>query len=77
MRFVMFLERCKGYEEDAKRFVFLTNDTEVSQMDYEMVRPLFQRAIKYKTPQDILKLFEQIRKNLKLNKSSKKWDTKT
>ena len=23
-RFVMFLERCKGFEEDAKRFVFLT-----------------------------------------------------
>lgn len=29
MKFVMFLERCKGYEEDAKRFIFLTNDTEV------------------------------------------------
>lgn len=75
-RFVMFLERCKGYEEDAKRFVFLTNETEVRQMDYEMVRPLFQRTIEYKTPQEVLKLFEQIRKNLKLNKSSKKLDTK-
>jgi len=46
-------------------------------MNYKMVRPLFQRAMKYKTPQDVLKLFEQFRKNLKLNKSSKTWDPST
>ena len=57
-RFVMFLERCKGYEEDAKRFLFLSHDTEDIQMTYKIVRPIFQRAIKYKTPQDVLKLFE-------------------
>ena len=57
-RFVMFLERCKGFEEDAKRFLFLSHDTEDIQMNYSTVSPLFQRAIKYKTPQDVLKLFE-------------------
>jgi hypothetical protein len=25
--FILFLEHCKGYEEDAKRFVILTSDT--------------------------------------------------
>ena len=73
----MFLERCKGYEEDAKRFLFLSHDTEDIQMTYKIVRPIFQRAIKYKTPQDVLKLFEQFRKNLKLNKSAKKLEAKT
>ena len=24
MKFVMFMEKCKGYEEDAKKFLFLT-----------------------------------------------------
>lgn len=27
-RFVMFLERCKGFEEDAKRFLFLSQETD-------------------------------------------------
>jgi hypothetical protein len=27
-QFVMFLERCKGYEEDAKRFIFLSSETD-------------------------------------------------
>mmetsp|Transcript_14497 Transcript_14497/g.18291 ORF Transcript_14497/g.18291 Transcript_14497/m.18291 type:complete len:281 (+) Transcript_14497:1931-2773(+) len=67
----MFLERCKGYEEDAKRFLFLSAETNDIQMDYPMVRPLFQRAMTYKTAQDVLKLFEQFRKNLKLNRQSK------
>ena len=34
-----------------------------------MLQPFFHRAMKYKTGQDVLKLFEQFRKNLKLNKS--------
>ena len=40
-QFVLFLERCKGYEEDANRFLFLSSDTKDIQMDYPMVRPLF------------------------------------
>jgi predicted nucleic acid-binding protein len=35
-----------------------------------MLRPLFLRTIKHKTGNDVLKLFEQFRKNLKLNKSN-------
>ena len=54
----MFLERCKGFEEDAKRFLFLTNDTKKIQVDYSMLQPFFARAMKYKTGQDVLKLFE-------------------
>ena len=73
-QFVLFLERCKGYEEDANRFLFLSAETQEIQMDYPMVRPLFQRAMTYKTAQDVLKLFEQFRKNMKLNRSSKQMD---
>ena len=36
-KFVMFLERCKGYEEDAKRFLFMSSETEDIQVTYKMV----------------------------------------
>ena len=65
--FVLFLERSKGYEEDAKRFVIMSSDTEHIQMNYQLLRPMFLRQIQYKKGQDVLKLFEQFRKNLKLN----------
>jgi len=68
--FVLFLERCKGFEEDAKRFVVLTSETKHVQVDYDLLRPLFIRTIKNKTGNEVLKLFEQFRKNLKLNKAS-------
>jgi hypothetical protein len=67
--FVLFLERCKGFEEDAKRFIVLTSETKQVQVDYDLLRPLFLRTIKNKTGNDVLKLFEQFRKNLKLNKA--------
>lgn len=35
-----------------------------------MLRPLFLRTIKNKTGADVLKLFEQFRKNIKLNKTN-------
>jgi hypothetical protein len=53
-----FLERCKGYEEDAKKFVVLTADTTNVQVDYDLLRPMFIRTIKNKTGNDVLKLFE-------------------
>jgi hypothetical protein len=68
--FVLFLERCKGFEEDAKRFVSLTSETKHVQVDYDLLRPLFLRTIKNKTGNEVLKLFEQFRKNLKLNKAN-------
>ncbi len=64
------MERCKGFEEDAKRFVILTAETNQVQANYELLRPLFLRTIKNKQANDVLKMFEQIRKNLKLNKSN-------
>lgn len=66
---LLFLERCKGFEEDAKRFVALTAETNCVQANYALLRPLFLRTIKNKQAQDVLKMFEQIRKNLKLNKA--------
>jgi hypothetical protein len=70
--FVLFLESCKGYEEDAKRFVSLAHDTEHIQVDYEMLQPLFLRTMKHKKGTDVLKLFEQLRKVIKVNKSGQK-----
>ena len=69
--FVLFLERCKGYEEDAKRFIFLTSDTETLDFSYDLVKPIFLRNMNMKTGNEVLQLFEQIRKNIKLNKSTK------
>jgi len=66
----MFLERCKGYEDDAKRFVFLSSQTNNIQIDYDLVRPLFLRTMSMKTGAEVLKLFEQFRKNIKLNKTN-------
>ena len=56
--YVMFLERCKGYEEDAKRYVTLAHDTEHIQIDYAMLQGLFLRSIQTKTGPEVLKLFE-------------------
>jgi hypothetical protein len=54
----MFLEKCKGYEEDAKRFIFLTSETETLDFNYELVRPIFQRNLRLKTGNEVLQLFE-------------------
>ncbi len=69
--FVLFLEHCKGYEEDAKRFIFLTSETENLEFSYEIIQPIFMRNMNNKSGSDVLKLFEQFRKNIKLNKSHK------
>lgn len=70
--FVLFLEHCKGYEEDAKRFIFLTSESETLDFSYDLVRPIFLRNMSLKTGNEVLQLFEQIRKNIKLNKSTVK-----
>lgn len=70
--FVLFLERCKGYEEDAKRFILLTNDTQCLEFSYKLIRPLFLRSLLTKSGNEVLKLFEQFRKNLRLNRTQKK-----
>ena len=65
------MERCKGFEEDAKRFVFLTTETENLDFSYKLIQPIFLRNMKSKSGNEILKLFEQFRKNIKLNKKYK------
>lgn len=65
--FVLFLERSRGFEEDAKRFVIMSADSTHLTINYELLRPIFLRSIQNKTGQEVLKLFEQFRKNLKLN----------
>jgi len=67
--YFMFLERCKGFEEDAKRYVTLAHDTDHIQVDYAMLRGIFLRSIQSKTGPEVLKLFEQFRKTIKLNKA--------
>lgn len=67
--FMLFMERSKGFEEDAKRFVNMTTDTHNVQIDYPLLRPMFLRTIYNKKGPEVLKLFEQFRKNLKLNKA--------
>ena len=52
--FVLFLEKCKGYEEDAKRFIFLTAETENLDFNYDMIRPIFLRNLKLKTGNEVL-----------------------
>ncbi len=47
----------------------MTGDTANVKVDYGVLRSLFLQAIKHKAGNDVLKLFEQFRKNLKLNKS--------
>ncbi len=52
--FVLYMEKCKGYEEDAKRFIFLTSETEDLDFSYELVRPIFLRNMTHKTGNDVL-----------------------
>lgn len=56
--FIMFLEKCKGYEEDAKRFIFLTSETENLDFSYDLVKPIFIRNMNLKSGNEVLQLFE-------------------
>ena len=56
--FVLFLEKCKGFEEDAKRFVFLTAETEHLYFSYDLIRPIFLRNMLLKSGNEVMKLFE-------------------
>lgn len=73
MKFVKFMEQCKGFEEDAKKFYFLTQQSTHLQIDYEMIKPMVVRIMKNKGGPEVMKFFEQLRKNIQLNKA---WDSK-
>lgn len=64
------MERCKGFEEDAKKFYFLTAESSHLQINYELIRPMALRIIKNKTGPELMRFFEQLRKNMVLNKSN-------
>lgn len=49
----------------------MTNESKQIQLDYDLIRPFFVRTMKKKSGQEVLKLFEQFRKGLKLNQSHK------
>lgn len=72
--FLQYLDKCKGFEDDSKRFVVLAAESRTIQVDYNIVRPFFLNIFESKKGQEVLKLFEQVRKNLK-SPSSKGKDT--
>ena len=76
MKFVMFMEKCKGFEEDAKKFLLLSNQSSHLQISYQMIRPFVIRIMKNKGGPELIKLFEQLRKNILMNKSWDKRDPK-
>lgn len=49
----------------------MTSETETLDFSYDLVRPLFLRNMELKSGNDVLQLFEQIRKNIKLNRTAK------
>ena len=55
----------------SKKLRNLTSETETLDFSYDLVRPIFLRNLSMKTGNEVLQLFEQIRKNIKLNKSTK------
>lgn len=73
MKFVMYLEKSKGFEEDAKKFLLLTGNSSHLQIDYKMIKPMVIRLIKYQDPQTLMDFFNNLSKNIQLNKS---WDDK-
>jgi len=73
MSFIMFLEKSKGFEEDAKKFLLLTGNSSHLQIDYEMIRPMVIRLLKHQDSDILMEFFGNLSKNIQLNKS---WDTK-
>lgn len=75
VKFLLFMERCKGFEEDAKKFYFLTAESSHLQIDYQLIRPMALRIIKNKTGPELMRFFEQLRKNLTLNRRNSQLDS--
>jgi len=58
MKFVMFMEKCKGFEEDAKKFLFLTQRSSHLQIDYDMIKPMAIRMMRNRGGPETMKFFE-------------------
>lgn len=63
----MYLDLCKGLENDTLRFVFDVNKTKHIQLDWDFVRPLVIRAINHRSGGEVLEMFERIKNKLTLN----------
>jgi hypothetical protein len=66
---ISFLLVCKSHQNDAKDLVALTTKSKDIEIRYELIRPFIHRAIRFKSGQELLNLFEDLRKVLKLNET--------
>ena len=64
MSFIMFLEKSKGFEEDAKKFLLLTGNSSHLQIDYKMIRPMVLRLLKHQDSDVLLQFFGNLSKNI-------------
>lgn len=62
---ITYLESCKGFREDALRFV--SNISNI-QIDYDLVRPLFIKAIRIRGEREVLSLLDFVQNELKVNR---------
>lgn len=49
------------------RFISMISDLNYMQLDYNLVRKIFQKSIVNRQNSHVLKIFEQFRKNIKLH----------
>lgn len=64
---ILFLESCKGYEEDAKLFLFYLASVPHYNLDWSTSAPLFRRFIKYWDLDSLIAFYEQFRKKIVIN----------
>ena len=57
-------------EKDALRFIFAVNESYHIQIDWDFIKPLFARTIRFKGSNQILQLFEQVKNKIVLNKAN-------
>lgn len=64
---LMYLESIKGFEQDAKKFLFMAKDSQDYQFSYKFASKFMRRIIAKKGMNEILKNFELCKKSLKIN----------
>lgn len=67
--FYSSMDRVKGLEKDTVRFITAINDTKHIQLDWDLVKPWFMRALNFKNALEILQKFEQVRSKMVPNAS--------
>ncbi len=64
---ILYLESCKGFEEDAKLFLFFLGNSPHYDLDWPTAAPLFMRYILHRDFDSLIGFYEQFRKKLKIN----------